>query len=235
MTLALLETLIILSGVGKAPAHLGPVLDRVAAEVGADARFGDTLARAIDERLSLPAGDPIAARDVAVMREATDSVFRVYAAGDWAPAAETLERLRARIDASPSSLSADVSLRESLYDIRIMLGECYRRLSRDAEANALMAEAIRSDAKREPSTLRFSPDVLDFFKKVKRDLDAQPRGTLEITSEPAGVSVFVGGEFSGQTPVKLGDLYPGRYRVLVGTGATTSRAHDVTVQGDERL
>lgn len=234
MTAALAQTIVVLSGAWSQTADLAAAHDRVAAEIG-DARHGKALAREVEEKLSRPAGDPIAAQDVAVLREATDSVFRVYAAGDWAPASETLERLRARIDASPVSLAADLSLRQAFYDIRVMLAECYRRLGREVDATATMAEVVRGDPKREPSSIRFSPDVIDFFKKVKRDLDAQPRGSLEVVTEPPGLAVTIGGEYVGQSPVKVGDLYPGRYRVIVGQGAGAGRLHEVTVQGDERV
>lgn len=235
MIATLCQTLVVLSGTDHASPHLARAREAIVEELAGEALQGPSLSQQIEKRLSRPAGDPIAPQDVAVLREAVDALFRLYAEGAWSSTAEALERMRARILASPITLTTDLSLRQCLYEVRIMLAECYRRLERDADATATMAELLRSAPNQTPSAILFSPDVLDFFKKVKHELDAQPRGSLEIVTTPPGLAVYVSGEYVGSSPVRIGDLYPGAYPILVGTGAQTMRMHQATVQSDERV
>src|SRR5262245_106449 len=44
---------------------------------------------------------------------------------------------------------------------------------------------------------------------------AEPPGTLSIASEPAGATVYVDGQFVGQTPLDVHNLAPGDHRVRV--------------------
>ncbi|RYZ39675.1 MAG: PEGA domain-containing protein [Myxococcaceae bacterium] len=76
--------------------------------------------------------------------------------------------------------------------------------------NALVAEpSLRPDAG------QFGQDVQRVFAEAQKELEAQPLGSLVVTSQPAGARVLVRGRDVGATPLSGLKLAPGRYPVQV--------------------
>jgi len=49
------------------------------------------------------------------------------------------------------------------------------------------------------------------------------RGTLEVTTEPAGLTVAIDGRRAGVSPISVGDLEPGAHQVAVFSGSAVTR------------
>ncbi|CAM3355443.1 PEGA domain-containing protein [Corallococcus sp. ZKHCc1 1396] len=76
--------------------------------------------------------------------------------------------------------------------------------------NALVAEpSLRPDAG------QFGQDVQRVFTEAQKELEAQPQGSLVVTSQPQGARVLVRGRDVGATPLTGLKLAPGRYPVQV--------------------
>ena len=61
--------------------------------------------------------------------------------------------------------------------------------------------------------------------------DTPERGTLEITTEPAGLAVAIDRRPAGVSPISVGDLQPGTHEVTITRGTTVLRR---TVSVDAR-
>jgi hypothetical protein len=103
------------------------------------------------------------------------------------------------------------------------------------DAFASMAELIRSFPDRAVTTAQWDPAVVALYQKVKRELERQGMGSLEVTVDDPASTVFVDEQFQGPS-AKL-TLTSGRYRVYVARGREPGRVHDVDVApgGSSRL
>jgi hypothetical protein len=53
--------------------------------------------------------------------------------------------------------------------------------------------------------------------------DTPERGTLEVTTEPAGLAVAIDRRSAGVSPISVGDLQPGMHEITVTRGTTVTR------------
>jgi len=60
----------------------------------------------------------------------------------------------------------------------------------------------------------FPPRLVQLFETVRREVGAQPRGVLRLSSVPANVRVYLDGRFRCVTPCRLPGLNPGRHLLL---------------------
>jgi PEGA domain-containing protein len=229
------EFLVIESHVGSRPAEAPTEMRGVVQTLGDRALHDDPLADAVELQLSCPAGEAIAAEDVAEIVRGVDLAQRAYAAGDFEGATGRLTAILRRLESSPAALLHDLALRRALQQARLLLGDIDRRVGRRAEGTALMADAIRADPGSDPSAMTFNPDLIAFFKSVRRELGQQPRGSLEVLTQPPGLMVYLNDEFVGLSPVHKADLYPGRHKVVIEHKESRTRVHEARVQGDERM
>jgi len=228
------DLVVIESVVSVRPADADAQLRAVMEALGDRALHGKPLGDALELHMSQPGGEAIAPEEVAEIVGAVNLAHRAYAAGEFESAVSHLNATLRRLETAPAALVHDLALRRALHQARLLLGDIYRRLGRSAEGTALMADAIRADARSEPSDMTFNPDLIAFFRSVRRELHQQPRGSLEVVTRPPGLMVFLNDEFVGMSPTRVADLYRGRHQVVVQQDGR-GRVHQVMVQGDERL
>lgn len=153
---------------------------------------------------------------------------------DFGVCIKTLDRAVTDLAARDAFLGRDRRARLALERARLVLAHAYLRTGRPRDAAVVMAEVVRAVPGREPSPRSYSPDVVAFHRKVRADLDGQPRGMLKVQTRPEGAHVFIGGEYIGRSPVRVPDVFPGRYRIVAQTGDRPGRVQEVPVASGEQ-
>jgi hypothetical protein len=184
----------------------------------------------IDSRFGVVARDATEDEAQSLLRT-VEQGEEAFLRGDFGAAITTLERAVGELAGRDALLARDRRARLALERGRLYLSQSYLRTSRPRDAAVVMAEVLRAAPGREPSPRTYSPELIKFHRRVRSDLDAQPRGHLKVVTRPEGADVFVGGEHVGRSPVRLPDLLPGRYRVVAQFGERRGRVHDVAVAG----
>lgn len=163
---------------------------------------------------------------------------RHFLEGEFDAAISELEGARAALLNNVSRLASDQALRGTLYRGLLFLAHAYLRGKRGEKATERIGEVIRSFPDRDLSLVQtqFGPELVTLFRKVRNELGKQGRGTLVVTTAPPGCLVFLDERFVGVSPVRVVDLYAGRYRVYVQHQQRQGRVHEVTVrQGEQAL
>ncbi|MFP2897938.1 PEGA domain-containing protein [Corallococcus sp. 4LFB] len=84
-----------------------------------------------------------------------------------------------------------------------------------AGAKAAFTNALLAEPSLRPDAALFGQDVQRVFAEAQTELNAQPQGTLAVTSQPQGARVLVRGREVGVTPLTGAKLAPGHYPVQV--------------------
>ena len=58
-------------------------------------------------------------------------------------------------------------------------------------------------------------------------------GAIEVTSDPSGARVYIEGFLAGESPVKVEEVVPGPYRVVVKKAGHADSVEDITVKAGE--
>ncbi|MBI5479727.1 MAG: PEGA domain-containing protein [Deltaproteobacteria bacterium] len=172
--------------------------------------------------------------EAAALFRAVDDGHEAFVRHDFGTCIKTLDRAAAELAARDALLGRDRRARLALERARLSLAHAYLRTGRPRDAAMVMAEVLRAVPGREPSPRSYSPEVIAFHRRVRADLDGQPRGTLKVQTRPEGAHVFIGGEYIGRSPVRVPDVFPGRYRIVAQTGDRPGRVHEVPVASGEQ-
>lgn len=245
--LALWSMLLVLAAPTGAVAEEKPMLVLSSAEAaGSDAHLeafaralgtrqalqGPALAKRVEARLSrqsgaLPGGDQVLVGQVERGRKA-------FINGEFQEAVKLLETARRSLMTAEGRLASNQSLRASLHTALLMLGHTYLRLKKPQQATEAVSEVIRSFPDRDLSLVKYAPELVRFYKKVRLQVRRQARATLRVVTDSPGCMVFVNGRYVGLSPATVKDLYPGRYSVYVQRPQQPGRVHAVVMDGSEQ-
>ncbi len=225
------QTILLRSSVGAPPTDANYYIGFMLRLLGDEAPLhGPALRRRVEARLSRPAGTRGSTTD---LRALVKDGRRLMIEGEFAQAAARLEQARVKILARTAEVASDQGLRRALHATLLLSAHASLRTGRAQRATELVSEVIRSFPDRELSLVKYSPDLVKFYKKVRRELDRQQRGTLTVTTRRPGCMVFVNERFVGLSPTKVVDLYPGRYRVYLQRQERRGRVHAAAVEGQD--
>jgi hypothetical protein len=84
---------------------------------------------------------------------------------------------------------------------------------REGKATFVRLLVWRSDYKFD--TERYAPSLLQPFEEARREVEKTRRGSLEITTDPAGAQAYVDGKYVGITPASAEGLVSGEHWVTV--------------------
>jgi hypothetical protein len=138
----------------------------------------------------------------------------ILARGQYAEALDQLDEAQRLSRSAPEALNRDPKRAEKV------LGTClYVVRGLLATGSILLAEQLAQECRQlvlqgTPSPAMHPPNVLETLGRVDAGR-AEQKGALYVESRPSGCSVRVNGLQVGETPVDVGQLYPGRYRVQV--------------------
>jgi hypothetical protein len=189
---------------------------------------GAALRRQIEVRLSATPGPP------ALPEQMKDLVKRgrtEFIEGNFKRAIAKLERARSALLEHPALLATNQGLRDSLHMALLYLGHAYLRTTEGEKATERVSEVIRSFPDKELSLVRYGPELVRFYKKVRREMLQQPRGSLTVKTTPPSCMVFVNERYVGLSPISVENLHQGRYRVYTQTGRSRGRVYSVNVTG----
>lgn len=206
-------------------------VDYVARGLGKDAPLhGDALRQRIEASLSRTAGST---EPPPRIKHLVEEGRRQFIEGEFDKAIAELERARELLMSKVAVVASDQTLRDALHKTLLVLAHALLRTKQGERATELVGQAIRSFPDRDLSMIRYGPDLVAFYKKVRREMDRQPRGTLTISTRPEKCLVFLNERFVGLSPARVVDLYPGRYRVYVQRPREPGRIHLATVNGGD--
>ena len=205
---------------------LGPVMAELG-RAGFPAR--PEVERQIDGRLSRPAGGLDDARAAEAIRS-IEAGYKKFLAGDFAAAVGEIERGLAPLRAAPGAIAGKNERRDAVMRGLLGVALSQRRLGRQTEATAAMAELIRSFPDREISYKDYGPEPRDFFQKVQKEMAREGTGELAVDVDDDRTVVFINERYAGVGDVKVADLHAGRYRVFVQQGDQLGRVHEVDVE-----
>jgi hypothetical protein len=201
--------------------------------MGKDAPIhGSRLRERIEARLSASPGPPEKRADLHAQAKKGREQF---IDGTFKKAIATLESARSAMLERPALLATNQPLRDSLHMALLYLTHAYLRTSEGEKATERIGEVIRSFPDKELSAARYGPELVKFYRKVRREMGRQERGSLAIKTTPPGCMVFVNERYVGLSPIKVDNLYQGRYRIYVQQGQTRGRVHTQNVAGDGQL
>lgn len=215
---------------GARPADADRLLEPVMAEL---ARAGfpapREVGRRVGEQLSR-SGRQLSPDELTTAMRAIESGYKKFVGGQYAEAVTEIDRGLRPLQASPATIAGKQDRRELVLKGLIGLSLAHKRLGRQAEATAAMAELLRSFPDKEISYKDYGPEPRDFFKQVQGDLAREGRGSLAVDVDDDRAVVFVNERYAGVGDVTVSDLYPGAYRVFVQQGDELGRVHDVKVE-----
>ena len=111
-----------------------------------------------------------------------------------------------------------------LYKVRAVLAT-----ESESRARSVVRECRRLVPRAEPSPYMHPPAVTKLLGEIDA-LQAKQSGELRVDSTPSGCAARLNGVLLGETPVSIGDVFPGQYRVQVECDpAERGRVHVVTV------
>lgn len=157
---------------------------------------------------------------------------------DAVEAIKALRAAEAKYRAALAAPGADEKLRKDYLDVLAQLATAHVvAKDRDSAAEVFRTVVTAFGPKASVTDDNYRPDVVEVFKRVVKELTTQPKGSVEVTSEPGGAHVLINGIDRGVTPVTVGDLVPGVYTIRLQAGAASSTLHrvKVTAGGKARL
>jgi len=111
-----------------------------------------------------------------------------------------------------------------LYKVRAVLAT-----ESESRARSVARECRRLVPRAEPTRYMHPPAVTKLLSEID-SLQAKQSGELRVDSTPSGCPARLNGVLLGETPVSIGDVFPGEYRVQVECRpGERGRVHFVTV------
>ena len=204
---------------------LAPALSALAAR-GFAAGPGQT-AHIIESHVSRPGmASKVSAQ---TLRDSIQTGYHEFLVSNYQAAVDDLGGVLEVIHANPALVAIDQSLRPPTMRALVGLALSLRRMGREDQAAATMAELVRSFPSAEISTREYGPEPAEFFRKTVTLLSQRGNGELEVeTNDPTAV-IFVNESFRAVARASL-SLTPGTYRVYVQRGKTVGRVYDVAIE-----
>jgi len=217
------------SHAAERPDYAARFVDALVASMGEDAPLhGRALAQRVESQISATPGPPEPGEDLKAQVQRGRSQF---IEGKFAEAITTLERVRSAMLERPALLATNQPLRDALHMALLYLGHAYLRTDHGENAAERVGEVVRSFPDKELSLARYGPELVKLYRRVRREMSQQPRGTLSVKTNPAGCLLFVNERYVGLSPITVEGLHQGRYRVYAQLGQARGRVHRVNVTG----
>jgi len=225
------DGIVLESYTGERPADaqrlLSPVLEELSKK---KFEAGDGVGRKLDARVSRASrqakGVP---GDFAAQ---VDRGFKAWVGGSFDESIKILVPLIENAHANTGQFAIEPGLREPLQKALIALSLAQLRIGDPGAMKATMSELIRSFPEASIARATYGPEAAGAFDGVRKEVLAQPKGTLNVKLVDETGVVFIDEAYRavGSTTA---ELVPGEYRVLVLVNKVPSRAHRVTVRSGE--
>ena len=145
---------------------------------------------------------------------------------------KALQKLNAAQDLSREAiegLNRDPEQARRVFDTCLYVVRAVLATESESRARAVARECRQLVPRAEPSPYMHPPAVTDILARIDA-LQNRQSGALRLESTPSGCAARLNGVLLGETPVSIGKLFPGQYRVQVECDASRrGRVHFVTV------
>lgn len=244
--------------VGERPPEAQPVMSTLRRVLARDAKYGwvfdpTELAKRFATHRWLPGGSKAVAADIARLSEAGRNSFLEAVTDAHLDKAEKM--LRQAVDLARANTVAwvdELRYRESVQRALLFYAltrakqnerladkiasaspSARSKLAKEAERAAsdrdsTIAELIRTFPTAVVSAKEYGVDAETLFQRVRKDLDKQGRGSLEIKASNPDIVVHIGERVPDHRK-PVGDLVAGIHRVLVVESPTRSRVYEVPI------
>ena len=154
---------------------------------------------------------------------------------DAVNAIKALQSAEAKYRAAIAAPGAEDKLRKEYLDVLAQLATAHViAKDKDAAAEVFRTVVTAFGAKANVTDDNYRPDVVELFRKVAKEASTQPKGQVEVTSDPPGAHVLINGIDRGVTPATITDLAPGIYAIRLQAGPASSMLHRVKVVGGNK-
>lgn len=129
-----------------------------------------------------------------------------------------------------------LSSNQELIEIQVSLAQLYSALGDQANLEARLERLVQLAPDKALDPLRASPTLLETYARIREQVLAQV-GSLELTSEPPGATVYVDGAPRGSTPLVVEGLPFGPHFVRLEheNGRMLYRELNLRVEGRQQV
>ena len=152
--------------------------------------------------------------DLARWSSLSDGAVNDLAEGDYEKA---LEKLNVAQDISRTAieeLNREPERARRVFDSCLYVVRATLQTDSESQARSVARECRRLVPRAEPSPYMHPPAVTGLLNEIDR-LQSKQSGEVRVESVPSGCAARLNGVLLGETPVSIGDLFPGEYRVQV--------------------
>ncbi len=151
---------------------------------------------------------------------------------DFLGAIKALVTAESRYRGAIAAPGADEKLRKEYLDVLAQLATAYVAAGDKPAAVDVFRTVITTFGLKAPVTDdNYRPDVVELFKAEVKKVEKMPKGSVEVTSNPSGARIILGGNDRAATPATVADLIPGNYGIRLQSGDQSSMLHKVEVKG----
>ncbi|MEJ7598450.1 MAG: hypothetical protein WKG01_11110 [Kofleriaceae bacterium] len=148
---------------------------------------------------------------------------------DFQKVVSTLGQAVGEAERNPGMLAREPKHRETMLSAYVHLALAYDRLRNMTRRDEVMSAAIRYFPKRVITRNQHGPEAERIFQANRSNIDKMGRGRLVIqVSEPDAV-IYLDEIAHGSGSLTIGDLIPGKHRVLVVSQDGESRQYEVSI------
>jgi hypothetical protein len=167
--------------------------------------------------------------DLARWSSLSDGAVNDLAEGDYEKALEKLNAAQNISRAAIEELNREPERARRVFDSCLYVVRATLQTESEARARSVARECRRLVPRAEPSPYMHPPAVTDLLNEIDR-LQSKQSGEVRVESVPSGCAARLNGVLLGETPVSIGDLFPGEYRVQVECDPEErGRVHPVAV------
>ncbi len=150
-------------------------------------------------------------------------------------AIKALQAAEAKYRAAIAAPGAEDRLRKDYLDVLAQLATAHViAKDKDSASEVFRTVVTAFGGKANVTDDNYRPDVVELFRKVAKEASSQPKGQVEVTSDPPGAHILINGIDRGVTPATIADLAPGVYAIRMQAGAASSMLHRVKVVGGKK-
>jgi hypothetical protein len=175
------------------------------------------------------------ARELRRWRSLSDAAVDDLAEGSYGRALDKLRSAQAISRQAIDELNRNAERSRRVLDTCLYIVRAELATQSTARARSVARECRQLVPRGQPSAQMHPPAVTELLNQVDA-LQAKQTGELRVESSPSGCAARLNGLLLGETPVSVGDLFPGDYRVQVECSPQTrGRLHVVAIGVAETL
>lgn len=168
-------------------------------------------------------------REIRRWRSLSDAAVNDLAEGSYDKALDKLNSAQAISRQAIEELNRDPERSRRVFDTCLYIVRAELATQSASHARAVARECRQLVPRGQPSPQMHPPAVTGLLDQVDA-LQGKQTGELRVESSPSGCAARLNGLLLGETPVSVGDLFPGNYRLQVECGTETrGRVHAVTI------